>query len=200
MIYSCKPKKVQIYVNAKKKTAAQVKAETGCDAIINGGLYNMNTFKPLCHLKVDGKVLGKDQYKYFGYGWDADGLPTLALDYDKLDNYICCVCMVRDGKAEKMYYDANVGRSCARTAIGTFPDGRLWLYADKAYKTPVQLQEIALKAGVKDAVMLDGGGSTQGIFPDCKVTSSRKVHNYICVWEDDSLICPHCGGAVIVRD
>lgn len=183
MIYICKPKKVQIYVNTKRKTAAQIKSETGCDVVINGGLYNMSKFTANCHLKVDGKVIAKDQYKYYGYGWNANGVPAIVLDYSGLDNYICCVCMVRDGKAEKMYYDSAVGRSCARTAIGTFPDGRLWVYVDKAGKTPVQLQAIAMKAGVRDAIMLDGGGSTQGIFPTGKVTSSRKVHNYICIWE-----------------
>lgn len=196
MVYICKPKKVQIYVNTKRKTAAQIKAETGCDAIINGGLYGMSNFKPVCHLKVDGKVLAEDQYKYWGYGWDAEDFPALVLDYDQMDNYICCVCMVRSGKAEKMIYNSGVSGSRQRTAIGTFADGRLWLYADKTGKTPEQLQSIALKAGVQDAIMLDGGGSTQCIFPTGKVLSSRNVHNYICVWEDDSFICPHCGKVI----
>ena len=64
MIYICKPKKVSIYINTARKSTAQVKAETGCTALINGGLFDMGTFKPVCHLKVDGKVLAKDQYKY----------------------------------------------------------------------------------------------------------------------------------------
>ena len=31
--------------------------------------------------------------------------------------------------------------------------------------------------------MMDGGGSTQGIFPDGKVTSSRIVATFLCFWE-----------------
>ena len=69
--------------------------------------------------------------------------------------------------------------------MGRYADGRLWLYCDKTGKTPEQLQRIALDAGLESAVMLDGGGSTQGIFPNGTVTSSRIVHNFICVWADD---------------
>ena len=195
MVYTCKPKKIAIYVNTGRKTAAQIKDETGCTALINGGLFNMSTFKPVCHLKVDGQVLAKDQWKYWGYGWDDCSFPVLAEDYTKLDNYICCVCMVRNGKPDTMYYDPAVGGRRQRTAIGTFADGRVWLYADASNKTPEELRDIALKAGVKDAVMLDGGGSTQCIFPNGKINSVRKVHNYICVWEGDT-VCPHCGKVI----
>jgi len=44
MEYICTPRKLQIYVNAAKKTRGQIKEETGCTAIINGGLYNLSTF------------------------------------------------------------------------------------------------------------------------------------------------------------
>ena len=187
MIYVCKPSKISLYVNTNRKTAKQIMAETGCDAIINGGLYGMSNFKPVCHLKVDGKVLAKDQYKYWGFGWNENEL-TLTQDYSQYDNYICCVCMVRNGKAETMIVGDGVGGSRPRTAIGVFPDGRVWLYAESSKKTPDQLQQIALEAGVEHAIMLDGGGSTQGYSPNGKVTSTRKVHNYICVWAEKEVI------------
>lgn len=192
MVYICKPSKIQIYTNSYPyKTIDQIKSEINCDAIINGGLYNMKTYEPACHLKVDGKLLGVDKYTYFGYGWDTNGFPVLVSDYSEYDNYICCVCLVRNSKPEILYYDSSVGGSRPRTAIGTFPDGRIWLYADSSNKTPEQLRDIALKAGVKDALMLDGGGSTQCVFPTGSVNSSRKVQNYICIWEEkDSVIEP----------
>ena len=56
MEYICKPAKLQIYVNTGYKTMAQVKAETGCDAIINGGLFEGFPYKPCRALKVDGVV------------------------------------------------------------------------------------------------------------------------------------------------
>ena len=69
MICTVKPKKVSIYINSAQRTIAQVKAETGCDAVINGGLFD-GAFRPVCHLKAGGKVLVADPYLYWGYGWE----------------------------------------------------------------------------------------------------------------------------------
>lgn len=184
MIYTCKPKKVAIYVNTERKPLTQIKAETGCTALINGGLYGMATFTPVCHLKVDGKVLAQDRYKYWGFAWNTNDL-TLTTDYSEYDNYICCVCLVRDGKAEKLIYDSALSGYRPRTAFGVFPDGRVWLYAVATPgQTPEQLQRTALAAGVKHAIMLDGGGSTQGASPGETMIVDRRVHNFICVWDE----------------
>jgi len=184
MIYTGKAEKISIYINSKRKSIAEVKAETGCTAVINGGYYNMADFTPVCHLKADGKQYAKDQYKYWGFAWQTNELRLLN-EYDEYANYISCVCMVRDGKAEDLRYCQTVGKRI-RTAIGVYADGRVWLYASKDKLTPEQLQKLALDAGLLHALMLDGGGSTQCIFPDGKVTSSRKVHNFICVWEENT--------------
>lgn len=186
MIYTCKPSRVELYINTAKKTAAQIKAETGCTAVINGGLYNMSTFEPVCHLKADGRVLASDQYGYWGIGWNTAADLALTVKYEAYKNYICCVCMVRDGKADQLIYPSGMGGARPRTAFGLFADGRVWLYADTANPvTPEQLQRIALEAGVTHAVMMDGGGSTQGISPAGVVSSTRKVHNFICVWAEE---------------
>lgn len=185
MIYTVKPKKVSIYINSAQKTIAQVKAETGCDAVINGGLFD-GAFRPVCHLKANGRVFVADQYLYWGYGWNDNDLQLIVSDTaNNVLNYIACVCLVRNGQAEYLIYNKDLGGARQRTAIGRYSDGRLWLYCDKAGKTPEQLQRIALDAGLESAIMLDGGGSTQGIFPAGSVTSSRIVHNLICVWADD---------------
>lgn len=187
MIYICKPSKISIYVNTEKKTTAQIKAETGCTALINGGIFNMNTFKPLCHLKAEGRVLAKDQYSYWGFGWNTADL-TMVQDYTTYKNYICCVCLVHDGKPiEKLTYNPDMGGYRPRTALGVFEDGRVWLYAATSpLYTPEQLQRAAVKAGVKHAIMLDGGGSTQWGFPSSTKNGARRVHNYICVWEAEN--------------
>ena len=184
MIYSCKPTRVSIYVNTNRKTLAEIKAETGCTAIINGGLYNMATFKPVCQLKVDGQLLASDKYTRLGLAWNDNDL-TMTKTPDNHQNYIACVAMVWDGKPATLYYNAELGGLRPRTALGVFGDGRVWLYAENAGKTPEELREIALAAGVRHAIMLDGGGSTQGISPAGTVESSRIVHNCICVWADE---------------
>ena len=71
--------RIQIYVNTAKRSLSQIQAETGADYIINGTLYNMSTFQPNCHLKVDGNVLFKPNYSVAGYAWNdgADIFPWI---------------------------------------------------------------------------------------------------------------------------
>ena len=141
MIYTCKPAKVSIYVNSGRKTAEQIKEETGCTALINGGLFDMSTFKPVCHLKVDGHVLAKDQYKYWGFAWNDESVIDMVQDYGKYRNYICCVALVRNGQPERLVYSNELSGYRPRTAFGVFEDGNVWLYADaNTKKTPEQLQ------------------------------------------------------------
>lgn len=185
MIYICKPKKISIYINTQKKSTAQIKAETGCTALINGGLFNMSTFEPVCHLKADGKVLAKDPYKYWGLGWNTNEL-YMVNEYKDYANYIACVSLIRDWKAESLIYSSDLGGYRPRTALGVFEDGRVWLYAETSpARTPESLQKYALQAGVKHCIMLDGGGSTQGASPTETTNAGRKVHNYICVWDEE---------------
>lgn len=187
MEYSFEFEKARIYINSKKKTLTAIKAETGCDVVINGGLYNMSTFKPLCHLKADGIVHAKDQYKYWGYGWNnSDDKLQMVNTYGKLSNYICCTALVKDGKATALYYDPGQGGKRGRTAIGTMPDGKTVILCTKDVAsesmTPEALQKHCVAAGWKDAVMLDSGGSSQCIVPSHAIISSRIVHNVLCFW------------------
>lgn len=187
MEYSFDFTKAQIYINSKKKSLTEIKKETGCDVIVNGGLYNMTTFKPLCHLKAAGKVLAYDQYKYWGYGWNAsDSVLRMVNSYDDLDNYICCTALVKDGKATTLHYDSAQGGKRGRSAIGTLPDGRTVVICTRDVSsesmTPEVLQRHCLSAGWKDAIMLDSGGSSQCIVPGRSIISTRKVHNVLCFW------------------
>lgn len=191
MIYECKPKRIEIFVNNDFLTAAQVKERTGCDALINGGLYDMNTFKPVCHLKVNGQILAKDQWGYLGYGWNAGPDIVMTADYSGFRNYICCVALVKNSKPEQLIYQPALGGARERTMIGLKPNGRIRLVAIKAPTTPEQLQQIALEMGLESAIMLDSGGSTQGISPTETVFSARRVHNFICVWDDDGKADPN---------
>lgn len=185
MEYSFEFRKALIYINSQKKSLAAIQKETGCDVIINGGLYNMAKFSPLCHLKADGKVYSTDQYKYWGYGWNgADTKLQMVNTYDNLDNYICCTAMIKDGKATSIHYDSAQGGKRGRTAIGTLHDGRTVIFCSKdgtsSAMTPEALQKYCL--GWKDAIMLDSGGSSQCITPEGKITSTRIVHNVLCFW------------------
>ncbi len=189
MEYKFNISKASIYINTKRKTLAEIKAETGADVIINGGLYDMTKFIAYCHLKSDGYMYAEDKYSYFGFGWNnEDTKLQLVAEYEHLDNYICCVAMIKDGKALNLIYGDALSGKRGRTAIGTMPDGKVAVFCSKDgsadAKTPEQLQNYLLDQGWANAVMLDGGGSSQCITPETTIESARIVHNVLCFWID----------------
>jgi N-acetylmuramoyl-L-alanine amidase len=177
--------RIQIYINSAKKSLAEIKAATGADYIINGGLYNMTSFLPVCHLKVDGKVLASDPYTYWGYGWNDGADIGIMSYYGGVKNYICCVALIQHRVKEPLYYSSELGGQRGRSAIGLL-NGHLILFCSKDGSddamTPEALQEYLYGLGLESAVMLDGGGSSQCDFDGQTITSTRKVHNYILVY------------------
>ena len=104
-------RRLQLYVNTGRKSVSAIRAETGAAYVLNGGLYNMSTFQPLCHLRAEGVTYAKDPYTYFGYLWD-DG-PDLQMGLvpdESFRNYLCCVELIRLGKpASRLIYNADMG-------------------------------------------------------------------------------------------
>lgn len=193
MIYPCKPKKLAIYINSNRYTLDQVKDLTGADVVVNGGLFNAD-FTPCCHLKADGKVYAADQWTYFGYGWHSGKADIrMTSQYSELDNYICCVCLVYQGKAQELLYPAEMGGVRPRTLIGLYPDGRMLFVVGENY-SPESLRTYCVSLGLDSALMLDGGGSSQGIVPGEAYRQTRKVQNFILAWLDkggDGEPCPY---------
>lgn len=173
--------RIQIYINKSVKTLAEIKAETGADYLINGGLYEGK--QAVCHLRADGRTYAKDPYTYWGYAWDTGPDITLrSVPAAERRNYICCVCLLRGGKAETLIYNRDVGGSRPRTAMGIM-DGALCLYCTNSGRTPEELQAELLALGWESALMLDGGGSSQCDLAGKRIVSNRKVHNLILVYK-----------------
>lgn len=179
--------RIQIYVNTAKRSLSQIQAETGADYIINGTLYNMSTFQPNCHLKVDGNVLCKPNYTVSGYSWH-DG-PDISMDTlpdPSQRNYIACTPLIVSGKpVSNLIYDPGQGGKRGRTAMGLKGD-RLALYCTKdggsMARTPEALRDDLAAAGWESAVMMDGGGSSQCWFRGQTIKSTRAVHDLILVY------------------
>ena len=177
--------KVQIYINVNKKSVASIKQETGADYIVNGTLYDMSTYEPVCHLKSNGTVYCKPDYTTWGYSWN--NLNDFALEVvpNNDANNIACVCMIRNSEKQKMNYDSALGGKRGRSAIGTTLN-ELILYCvgdgTSSALTPESLQQQMANYNCKDAIMLDGGGSSQCDFNGQTITSSRKVQNLILVY------------------
>ena len=177
-IFDCA--QAQIYYNPGKLTPAQIKAKTGCTHIINGYLFN-GKFQPVGWTVIDGKVISRDAYQDWGISIGSDGTPKMLTD--RGGSFLSGVPLLK--ARAKLHRDLtpDVARSAARTAVGWIPNGKVCLWCDKASLTRAQLQNKLLGLGVVDALMLDGGGSTQGIFPGGKVVSTRKVPTMLLFWE-----------------
>lgn len=184
------PRRVEIYISAGRHTAAQVRTMTGADVVINGGLYDMGTMRPNCHLRVKGVDYASDPYNYiYGYGWHQGSgalKPVESRNKATVDNYICCSWMVTGGKTVKMVYAPATGGRRGNTGLGVMPDGSIVadVHPEADPVTPEELQAEMAALGVRDAMRLDGGGSSQMASSAGNVTSARKVHNYICIWGD----------------
>ncbi|MGI6029113.1 MAG: N-acetylmuramoyl-L-alanine amidase [Candidatus Heteroscillospira sp.] len=182
------PRRAELYISAGRHTAAQVRKLTGADVVINGGLYDMGTMAPNCHLRVKNVDYASDPYNYiYGYGWHngkADLRPVESRNKVTMDNYICCSWMVTEGKAADMVYAPATGGSWGNTAIGRLADGSIVVnvHGESDPRTPEQLQGEMIQAGCVDALRLDGGVSSQLSSEAGEVTSARKVHNYLCIW------------------
>ena len=179
-------KKVEVYVNSGKKSLDTIKTETKADYIINGVLYNMNTFVPVVYLKADGEYLCKPSYSVYGYHWDeGDDFGMALLPTNKKNCFAGCALIRYGKKVENLSYDAGVGGTRGRTAIGT-KGGKLALYCTRdgtsSARTPERLRDDLFAAGWDSAVMLDGGGSSQCNLNGERVTSTRKVQNLILVY------------------
>lgn len=177
-IFDCA--RAQIYHNTGKLSPAQIKAKTGCTHIINGYLFN-SRFQPVGWTVIDGKVISRDKYQDWGVSIGNDGKPQMLTD--RGGSFLSGVPILKAGAKLYRGLTADVARPAARTAVGWMPNGKVCLWCDKTSLTRDQLQDKLLGLGVVDALMLDGGGSTQGIFPKGKVTSTRKVPTLLLFWE-----------------
>lgn len=186
MLLNIKPTKMSLYIANGKYSAQQVQSLTGADIVINGTLYTFATMKPCMDFKADGTVYSDEEPLYEGYGWNNNSkVMTRTVDMVRFDNFISSCNIIKQGKACSVDGIAWVAGSRARTAIGWKKDGTMLIYANASGQTIAAITQELLKADCVDAINLDGGGSTQVATKKYgNIYSSRKVQNYICIWEE----------------
>lgn len=189
-------KSIKIAVTKGKQTLAQVAAQArsenpGCRIhVINGGIYNPTKMTAYCHLRADGYTMAEDPYVYAGYAWDSGSdIAQASIPAAGKRNHIACVNLIRYGAADPSpIYGADMGGKRGRTAMA-IRDGSLLLYVSrdgsKQAATPESLRDELASLGCQSALMLDGGGSSQCDMNGLTIESSRKVHHYIVVCENE---------------
>ena len=177
--------RIELRVTNCRKTLSQVKAETKAHYVLNGGMWNPDG-TPCPLLKVGGAMLSGTPWRPMGYAWDKGPDIRMTSEYGGAANFIAVTALVTSGKpVDKPSYGSAQGGKRGRSAIG-LRGGSLALYCsgdgtgDAA--TPETLRDELAGLGWSSAVMLDGGGSSQCDFGGERITASRKVHNWICVY------------------
>ena len=177
--------RIELRVTNCRKTLSQVKAETKAHYVLNGGMWNPDgSACPL--LKVGGVMRSGTPWRAVGYAWDKGPDIRMTSEHEGADNFIAVTAIIASGKpVDKPSYGSAQGGKRGRSAIG-LRGGSLALYCsgdgtgDAA--TPETLRDELDGLGWSSAVMLDGGGSSQCDFGGERITASRKVHNWICVY------------------
>mgnify|MGYP000488077652 CR=1 FL=1 len=176
--------RIELRVTNCRKTLSQVKAETKAHYVLNGGMWNPDgSACPL--LKVGGVMRSGTPWRAMGYAWDKGPDIHMTSEYEGADNFIAVTAIIASGKpVDKPSYGSAQGGKRGRSAIGLRGDS-LALYCSSDgtdAATPEALRDELAGLGWSSAVMLDGGGSSQCDFGGERITASRKVHNWICVY------------------
>lgn len=183
-IFECE--KAQIYYNPNKKSLAEIKRETGCTHIINGYLFNKK-FKPVDWCVINGKEISVSKYNDYGF-CISDNKPEFCIYLKGEDeNFISGIPIIVGDKFIYRNLTPDVARPAQRTAVGWTYDNKFVVFCYSGKLTRDQLQIKMKSLGAFNALMFDGGGSTQCIFPKGKIYSSRRVPTLLLFWGKDSI-------------
>lgn len=178
--------KISVYVNTKRQSMSQIKKALGCQYILNAGLFNLSTFKPINHLTVDGKVLSATANPY-GYGIKGtDVIFSYANNVNAPTFLGAYPVLVREGLSLNEKAPAGLDGYRHRSAIGVTKTGDVVLLCEGVNRSLSGISGDLIKAGCDTAINLDGGASSQCDFDGSVITSSRVVHNYICIWTQNA--------------
>ena len=177
--------RIELRVTNCRKTLSQVKAETKAHYVLNGGMWNPDG-TPCPLLKVGGAMLSGTPWRPMGYAWDKGPDIHMTSEYEGAANFIAVTALISSGEpVDKPSYGSAQGGKRGRSAIGLRGGSRaLYCSGDGTgdAATPETLRDELAGLGWSSAVMLDGGGSSQCDFGGERITASRKVHNWICVY------------------
>lgn len=190
MVDTFRCRKAAVFHNTGRLTLQEIQEITGATHLVNGYFFNnkigdKDYFKPNGWLVIDGEVISKSAFNDWGLGIGKDGKPVMTTD--RSGTFLDGVPILKDGKKLERNLTPDVKAPSDRTAVGWTRGGQVLLFCKQEDMTREELQDELLALGCVDALMMDGGGSTQGIFPGGELKSSRKVATVILFWEEENM-------------
>ncbi len=152
------------------------------DFLMNAELFDFTTRRAASDVVAAGEVVRLTE----GYGIAFPENKTAVFSYKNNVNapdYVGAYpLLVRNGEEEVQNPAGITGRR-GRTSLG-LSETELYvaLIPDKTGTTLSELRKRFVALGVKNAINLDGGGSTQFYAPDGNYFSGRRVRGFIGIW------------------
>ena len=161
---------------------AAVQKRVGADIVLNWPIFEFGGGRVDSRFVVFGKRMGN--YPSWGIAFGKDG-PFW--DYDGQSGAPCFAgaytYLVRDGEIRDTLRDK---RAKGRTAMGLTASGELVVYvAGEGTAEACTTGELAKRLrelGCVNAINGDGSYSSQVIAPGARITTSRKVAGFVCLW------------------
>ena len=133
--------------------------------------------------KADGVVLSRQYAEPFrGFGWNA-GEPRWTTSMDNYNNFVSTVVALVGGERQALPNIPAITGRAARTWLGRSEDGDWTLEVTMTAYTGAELVEHMEALGIIDAMIFDGGGSSQAYDGHTQLRGDgRRIYSYLLCW------------------
>ncbi len=152
------------------------------DFLMNAELFDFDTRKAASDVVAGGVVHRLTETYGFAFPENKTAVFSYKNNVNAADYIGAYPTLIRNGAEEKQN-PAGIGGRRGRTALGLGGEKlHVVLIPDTGGATLPELRKRLLSNGVKDAINLDGGGSTQFYAPEGNYFSGRRVRGFIGIW------------------
>lgn len=133
--------------------------------------------------KADGVVLSRQYAEPFrGFGWNV-GEPRWTTSMDNYNNFVSTVVALVGGERQALPNIPAITGRAARTWLGRSEDGDWTLEVTSTAYTGAELVEHMEALGIVDAMIFDGGGSSQAYDGHTQLRGDgRRIYSYLLCW------------------
>lgn len=152
------------------------------DFLMNAELFDFITRRAASDVVAAGEVVRLTESYGFAFPENKTAVFSYKNNANAPDYVGAYPLLVRNG-TEEVQNPAGITGRRGRTALG-LSDTELYvaLIPDKSGTTLSELRKRFIAIGAKNAINLDGGGSTQFYAPDGNYLSGRRVRGFIGIW------------------
>lgn len=157
------------------------------EILINGGLFAFSTGKSVMDFIDEGKIQSAEDWIQYGFGIDTLGNMRYAKDTDMLwrDFISAYPPLVVNSEIQKVSIASEISARNRRTVLGYNEDYIFTISIDSPGATFPEAALIAINAGCKYAINLDGGGSTRLLYKGktyAAASYNRPVDNIVAIY------------------